>query len=213
MNYTKPSLPTTLLDTNDLQLLFENEDDLVELSISECLAVGIITKNASLGDSQIVKTDMSYVDMKSFEIDNCRIISANLASSKFHDSVWRTVSVEDSRMTGLQAQNSTFKNIEFLNSKIDLVNFRFTTMENITFDNCVMYDADFYGATLKNVSFIKCSISKINFSTAKIKNVDLSESKIEGLLGVESLRGVTINYDQMLQLAPYFAHEAGIKIK
>jgi hypothetical protein len=44
-------------------------------------------------------------------------------------------------------------------------------------------------------------------------NVDVSQSTIESINGIGSLRGVTMSHDQLMQLAPYFAVEAGIKIK
>ena len=51
------------------------------------------------------------------------------------------------------------------------------------------------------------------FVTAKMKKVDLSKSRIESVQGISSLKGASISYDQLMHLAPYFAAEAGIKIK
>ena len=82
----------------------------------------------------------------------------------------------------------------------------------MVFEDCVLDDVDFYGATLKNVEFINCTISKITFATAKMNNVNLSQSEIESIDGVASLKGATINHDQLMRLAPYFAAEAGIKV-
>lgn len=80
------------------------------------------------------------------------------------------------------------------------------------FEDCMLDDVDFYGATLKNVEFIGCTIHKITFDAAKMRNVDLSKSTIGKMQGIASLKGATISYDQLIQLAPYFAAEAGIKV-
>jgi uncharacterized protein YjbI with pentapeptide repeats len=110
-------------------------------------------------------------------------------------------------------QNSSFKNVQFTGCKLDIVNFRFTTMENIIFEECMLDDADFYGATLKAVTFRNCTISKITFAAAEMRAVDLSESTIQSIQGIDSLKGTTLSYDQLVQLAPYFAAELGITIK
>ncbi|MNL67363.1 hypothetical protein D3C87_1919370 [compost metagenome] len=81
------------------------------------------------------------------------------------------------------------------------------------FDGCVLNDVDFYEAQLKNVEFINCTISRITFANARMMHVDISGSDVEGVNGISSLRGVTISYEQLMQLAPSFAAEAGIKIK
>ena len=208
----QPTLSKELTHSDNLQIRYLHEDDASELSISESL-VGLTTKNVSLSNSLVTKTDFSTAVMFGFDIHNCQIVGSNFTGSKFEESNWRTVHISDSRCSGLQVQNSMFKNVTFAGSKLDLVNFRFVKMENVIFDNCILDDADFYGATLKNIDFVNCRITKINFGAAKIKNVDLSESTIEELQGVNSIRGITISYDQLIQLAPYFAAEAGIKIK
>lgn len=74
-------------------------------------------------------------------------------------------------------------------------------------------DADFNNATLKNVEFIGCTITGISFSSARMDNVDLSGSYIENVKGVRNLKGATIGDDQLIQLAPLLAAEAGLKIK
>ena len=74
-------------------------------------------------------------------------------------------------------------------------------------------DVDFLEAQLKDVRFSNCTINNITFAQARMKNVDLSESTCEGIKGVNSLKGATISHEQLIQLSPYFATEAGIRVK
>ena len=93
------------------------------------------------------------------------------------------------------------------------MNFRFSHLENVYFEDCAIDEVDFYEARLKNVEFVNCTINKVTFAKAKMVNVDISQSVVDGINGIGSLRGVTMGYDQLVQLAPAFASEAGIKIK
>ena len=208
----QPQLPNDLVHVTDLAALFEEEDDIAEIQSDGQSIVSMQTKSVSLKDSLLVKTDFSRSQMEKFDIANCIIKGGNLSASGFPDSSWRTVRIENSRCSGMQVQNSTLKNVRFSNSKLDIVNFRFAKLENVVFEDCVLDDADFYGATLRNVEFIGCTITKITFASAKLHNVDLSKSTIDSVQGVASIKGATISYEQLMQLAPYFAAEAGIKV-
>ncbi|MGH7218128.1 MAG: pentapeptide repeat-containing protein [Candidatus Microsaccharimonas sp.] len=191
---------------------FNNEEDITEKMIEDQIGTGVQTRGLSISECLIVKSDLSAMNMERFDIVNTEIKNTNLSGSQFPSSSWRTVQIEGCRCSGLQIQDSDLKNIRFAHSKLDIVNFRLSKVENVIFEDCVIGDVDFYNATLKNVEFINCTISKVTFTSAKMKNVDLSKSTIEAINGIASLKGATISYDQLMQLAPYFAAEAGIKI-
>ncbi len=212
MKILQPRLSNDLASVDDLTTLFTREDDIVEIQSEGQSVAGVQTKNASMRDSLMAKTDFSLAELEKFDVANCVIKGSNLSGCGFSDSSWRTVWVDNSRCSGMQIQDSTLKNIRFSNSKLEIVNFRFAKMENIVFEDCVLDDVDFYGATLKNVEFVNCTISKITFASAKLQNVDLSKSTIDSVQGIASIKGATISYDQLLQLAPYFATEAGVKV-
>lgn len=213
MNILAPTIPNDIQNIDNIVREFDEEEDVSSVVIDGQIATALETKSCSIRDSLITKTDFSYADMEKFDIANCIIKNTNLSASKFHDSGWRTVHIDGCRCSGLQLQNSSIKNVRITNSKLDLVNFRLATLESVIFEDCVLDDTDFYGANLKNVAFINCTIAKISFAGAKLRSVDLSQSSIESIQGLESIKGATISHDQLIQLAPYFAAEIGIKIK
>lgn len=213
MKLISPQIPPNLAATEDLLQLLDAEEDIDGALIEDQFATGAVTKGISISETSINKSDLSVMNMENFDAVNCEIKNTNLSGSKFPSSNWRAVTIDGSRCSGLELQDSVLKNIKFSNSKLDIVNFRQSKIEGMVFENCVLDDVDFYGASLKNVEFIGCTISKITFQSAKMINVDLSESTIEAIQGISSLKGATINYDQLTGLAPYFAAEAGIKIK
>lgn len=212
MKISHPQLPSDLTPVDDLAVLFAREEDVTEIQSEGQSIAGLRTKSASLRDSMLTKTDFSQAQMEKFDVANCVIKGSNLSGSGFPDSSWRTVLVDNSRCSGMQIQDSTLRAVRFSNSKLDIVNFRFAKLENVVFEDCMLDDADFYGATLKNVEFTGCTIAKITFATAKLQNVNLSKSTIDSVQGIASIKGATISYEQLMQLAPYFAAEAGIKI-
>ena len=213
MKLSRPSLPATLSSPDDTRMLFENEDTITGYKIEDIALTSDDLEATRLSESLFNKVDFTQTYVNRFDVADCEFTGCNFTASKFPESSWYRVFIDAARCSGLQLTNAVLKNVDFKNSKLEIVNFRFSRLENITFEGCVLNDVDFYEARLKNVEFINCTINKIIFTNARMLNVDISKSFVEALNGTSSLRGATISHDQLLQLAPSFAAEAGIKIK
>jgi uncharacterized protein YjbI with pentapeptide repeats len=213
MKMLHPSVNTELTKPNDIGKLFDEDGSISEVYVENETLANLKLKKLSISESLISKTDLSQMSLESLDILDCRFIGCNFTASKFPNSGWRIVLIDGARCSGMQVTNSILKNITFKKSKLELVNFRFSNLENVIFEDCILNDVDFYNAKLKNVEFINCMINNITFASAKMVNVDVSKSQIEDIKGMNSLKGITISYDQLMQMAPYFATEAGIKVK
>ncbi len=75
-----------------------------------------------------------------------------------------------------------------------------------------MAECDFYAATLSDVLFERCELQKARFSSARMKRVELRGCDINGLEGVEALRGVRMPWNDVLENAPLFAAALGLEI-
>lgn len=213
MKLLSPTLPAQREVIDDARTLFAADDAIREISLEYQALTGFASKSVTLTDSLVSKSDLSSMSCERFDVLNGEFKNVNFAASKLPNSSWHVVVISGARCSGLQVSNSAFKNVLFKDSKLDMVNFRFSKLENVRFEDCMMDDVDFYNAQLKNVEFVNCQINNITFASARMKSVDLSASHIELIKGANSLKGATISYDQLMQLAPYFAAEAGIKVK
>ena len=213
MQITPPSLPPLLTTVDNPSALFEDEDSIEGVDVRDSFVMTDQLQKTSISESLLSKIDFSQVNAHRFDISDCALKNCNFTASKFPDSSWHRVSIEGTRCSGLQVTNGTMKHVTFTNSKLEIVNFRFSRFENVRFEDCVLDDVDFYEARLKNIEFVNCTINKMTFANASIVNVDISKSTVDTVIGIRSLRGVTISYDQLMQFAPGFASEAGIKIK
>jgi len=213
MKLLQPTLPASLEPLGDIADFLSDDDTIAEVSVDSESFSGLKMKQLNINESLISKSDFSHIAIEHFDVLDAEFKGCNFTASKFPNSSWHVALIDGARCSGMMMSNSVFKNVTFKNSKLELVNFRFSRMENIVFEGCAIDDADFYNATLKNVEFINCTINSVTFASARLSNVDISKSQIEGIKGVNSLKGVTISYDQLMNLAPSLAAEAGIKIK
>ena len=213
MKLLQPTLPASLTTISDVTDFLRDDDTLSEASIDSESFTGLKLKQLHISESLLVKSDFSHIAIEHLDVLDVALKGCNFTASKFPNSSWHVALIDGARCSGTMMSNSVFKNVTFKNSKLELVNFRFSRFENIVFEGCTIDDADFYNATLKNVEFINCTINSVTFASARMSNVDISKSHIEGIKGVNSLKGVTISYDQLMQLAASLADEAGIKVK
>ncbi len=212
MKLLRPELPYELVATDDMASLIDQDESIKEAEIVDADAVGVLAKALAIDSSHIVRTDISQAKISGFSLSNSLIEDSTLIASQFANASWHVVEVKNSRCSGLQLHESLLKNVVFKNCKLDLTNFRFSSLTNVLFDSCVVTEMDFYNATLKDVSLVNCEIENVEFTGAKMKNVDLTESSIISFRGFSSLKGMSINNEQLISLAPYFAQELGITV-
>lgn len=213
MKIQKPILPKTLIQSDDIIEVLQDEDLISGYEINSITLTSDELDKTSISESLLEKVDLTQVETNRFDAVDCIFKSCNFTASRMPDSSWHRILIDSARLVGAQITNSTLRNVYIKNSKLELVNFRFSHFKNVVFEDCVMNDVDFYEGFLKNVEFNNCIINSITFANAKMINVDISKSSIEIITGVNNLRGTTINYDQLMQLAPSLANEAGIKVK
>jgi len=213
MTLLQPTLPASLTPIDDITDFLRDDDTVSEMLIDSESLAGLKLKQLHISESLITKSDFSHIAIEHLDVLDAEFKGCNFTASKLPSSSWHVALIDGTRCSGTMLPNSVFKNVTFKNSKLELVNFRFSRLEHIIFDGCTIDDADFYSATLKNVAFINCTMNSVTFASARMSNVDISKSQIEGIKGVNSLKGVTISYDQLMQLAASLADEAGIKVK
>jgi len=212
MKIIRPSLPQLLTTPDDVMELFNTEDLISGFHIEDTWPTSAELEKKSFSELRLTKVDFTQVTVTKFDVTDCDFKACNFTASKFPESSWHRVSIDGARCSGLQVTNGMLKNVDFKNCKLEMVNFRFSRLENVAFEDCVINDVDFYDAQLKNVEFVNCTINNVTFASARMMSVDISKSAVDGINGINSLRGVTMSYDQLMQLAPAFAVEAGIKI-
>lgn len=141
------------------------------------------------------------------ELGHCEL--ANLDATRA--SLIRVV-VEDSRATGLAFGEAALQDVVFRDCRIDLASFRFARLERVAFDGCVLREADFQEARCEAVAFQDCDLSGASFSGTSFADSEVCRCRLEGIRGIEGLRGVALEWDAILGLAPELAAALGIRL-
>jgi len=96
--------------------------------------------------------------------------------------------------------------------RVDFGGFRHAKLARVVFRDCRLEDADFAGARLIDVTFERCELHRASFANCRIERVELRGCSLAELVGVESLRGVRMPWNDILENAPLFAQGLGIQV-
>ncbi len=99
----------------------------------------------------------------------------------------------------------------FRDCRIDLATFAGTTFERATFDGCLLAQADFREALLRSVRFDGCDLTEADFAGVRIDRCELRGCTLDGLAGVERLRGAAMPWADIVGNAGLLAAALGIR--
>jgi uncharacterized protein YjbI with pentapeptide repeats len=85
-------------------------------------------------------------------------------------------------------------------------------MRRVRFEECVLTQTDFMEARLESVAFHGCELTDGDFRGAKLKRCELRRSALTGVQGVESLRGLAMEWPDIVELAGVWAGALGIEV-
>lgn len=191
---------------------FGNDRELENGTLEDFSWSGLAAHRASLHRVRITRADMISLDMRQGGFVDMQLEHGVLSGMIAVESLWRRVLVKSSRADGMVAYSSQFFDVQIQSTRMDQANLRSGRMRNVDFIGCSLREVDFAGASLRNVSFDDCDITGADFTGAKMKNVDLRHARFEFLNGFSGLRGALMTYQQVIQLAPILARQAGIII-
>lgn len=213
MNIIKPKLPTSaklkLITTDKLvshetyeSVRLENDDafglNFIKLGFDEATFQKVLFVGSKLDHISLMDTEFSRCDLSA-----AKCVEASVIRTRF----------VGGRMTGVDFSRSALKDVIFENCKLDMANFRFAKLTNVQFVDCMMYETDFQQAMLTDVEFVSSDLEKVEFGQCRLKNVDARTSQLYDTRGWQSLRGLTIDSTQLIQIAPELAAEFGISVK
>ena len=82
------------------------------------------------------------------------------------------------------------------------------------FEGCVLAEPDFGERELERVEFRDCVLKRVDFSGVRMTDVDLrTVAELDIARGVDRLAGAVISSAQLLELAPAFAAQIGVRVE
>ncbi|MGW1224201.1 pentapeptide repeat-containing protein [Streptomyces sp. NPDC001478] len=162
-------------------------------------------------------------------LEGCSLDRTELGRARFMDTVLtgvrgvgtdlsgaslRDVEVVDARLGGTQLHGAVLERVLFRGGKIDYLNLRKARLKDVVFEGCVLAEPDFGDAGLTRVEFRDCVLRRADFSAVRMEHVDLrTVAELDIARGVDRLAGAVISSLQLMELAPAFAAQIGVRVE
>ena len=153
------------------------------------------------------------LSMRRARLVDCLLSEVHGAGVDFSDSAWRDCRVSGGRLGALTLPGATWTAVRLRGIKLGFVNLAAARLEDVVFEECEIGGFDAQAARIRSLAFVRCTVQELNVADATLSKVDLSGAKLRTLVGVESLRGATIDRDQLVDLAPLLAAQLGIEVR
>ena len=140
------------------------------------------------------------------------IEGTDLANARFEESLWRRVGVRHGRLTGLSLAGCIVEDLAVEGCVANLLNVRFAQLTRVVFSGCPLTGIDLTTAKLTDVVFEDCDLTDAQFSQATCTRVRIDCCRLDGLRGVQSLKGATLAPLDLMALTLQLASALGITI-
>lgn len=136
----------------------------------------------------------------------------DLANARFDESGFQRTTFNGCRLTGVHLSGCTLENVRFTDCVLDLSTWRFARLKRVVLDGCALVGSDWTAVTATDALLENCDLTEGQFSQAKVKDLHLRRCRLDGLQGVGSLAGATIESDDLITLSHQLAAALGIRI-
>jgi|ERR1051326_4035908 uncharacterized protein YjbI with pentapeptide repeats len=158
------------------------------------------------------RATLARATMEQVRFVDCVVDNSDWANASATKSGMLRVEFHLSRLTGLHWIDGSVRDVTFRECRMDLATFRFTSFKDVEFVDCNLTRADFTRADLRGARFRGCDLSGAQFAEADCRGTRFTRCELVGLGSVTSLKGATINPDDLAALSRTLAAALGITI-
>ena len=123
------------------------------------------------------------------------------------------VEVHRSQLVGFVLDRGDVRDLRVVDSSLQLASFASATLRNVVFERVNLAEATFMHARLESVAFVDCRLQGADFRHVTLAGCLIRGSSLDGVLGVESLRGLRMPWPDVLASAAALAVALGIDVE
>ncbi len=177
--------------------------------------------------------NLSECDLTGSSFSECEFVALTLTATQFRGarfteiifttpfapsflaarSTWRDVLFDNPRIGSAEMFEADASALHIRGGKIDYLNLRNSRLTDVVIEDCNITDLDLGGCRGTRIALINCRIGALDLTRAALVDVDLRSSAFGAIIGLEGLRGTTIDDSQLSALAPLLAVHLGIRVE
>src|SRR6185437_4043621 len=124
----------------------------------------------------------------------------------------RRVQLRHCRLVGFSCALGELQDVRLIDCSLELASLASARLRNVSFERVNLAEASFIEAQLEAVEFVDCRLAGADFRGARIRASAIRGASLDGVLGVESLRGLRMPWGDVIASAGAMAAALGIAI-
>ncbi|MFP7231796.1 pentapeptide repeat-containing protein [Bacillus subtilis] len=147
----------------------------------------------------VVFIDVSF---RHIELTDVIFEKCDLSNADFSGAVVHRTSVKQSKMVGMNAAESTLRNVSFEECHGHFSSFSYSNMRQVRFDRCTLVQSEYSNMALQQTHFDACELEGASFFGTSLQNMDLSTCRFEQLhVSLDKLKGCKIAPEHAIAFA------------
>jgi uncharacterized protein YjbI with pentapeptide repeats len=146
------------------------------------------------------------------DVLDARIANADFSNQQLLGSSIRRVELHLCRLTGAELAEATWTDVTVTDCRLDLAGMRRAKLKRVVFRDCNLDEIDLSAARLQDVLFERCRLRAALLIGATSERLELVGCELEGLDGVDVLRGARMRWNDVVDNAALFARAVGIEL-
>jgi uncharacterized protein YjbI with pentapeptide repeats len=183
-----------------------------EVELVDTALPGIDARALGFMEARFERVDLSGAKLPNLFLSECELDRCDLSNAVAHAGSMRRVTCAGGRLTGMRWTSGEVRDTKFADCRADLASFERTGLSSVVFEDCNLRDADFRAARMEAVAFRRCDLTGADISGARLGGCSMEGCQIDGLTGVDRLRGVAMPWPDILAAAGVFAGEIGVRL-
>lgn len=156
-------------------------------------------------------------NMERLDLTGTTLLDVDMTDVRAAEFIARDTSIRRLRIRGgrigtLDLSEARIAELELRDLRIDYLTLGSAKGDDILIVDCTIRAVDVPAATLKRVRFENCRTEEFDPRGFRATDVDLRGLDVAHILDIGGLRGTTLDYRQVVDLAPTLATAAGIHV-
>lgn len=174
---------------------------------------GLSVSRLRIEESELDGVAIEAGDLDGLLLSDVVLRDCDLSNVHSHEGSIRRTVIRGSRLVGFTVTEGRLQDLHALDTTMAYGSLAHCELKRVVFERVVLREASFLGARLQSVAFVACELAGADFRGASLGACTMRGSSLEGVIGVESLRGLQMPWSDVVGSAGALAAALGITVE
>jgi uncharacterized protein YjbI with pentapeptide repeats len=192
--------------------------DLRELALSEALVERgneepIAAQRLSIEESRVDGLTLAAGRVAELRVRDAVLEDCDLSNVIAGSGELRRVQLANPRLVGLALGEGVIEDTRLVGGTLRLGSLAGATLRRVAFEDVDLREASLAEARLRSVSFERCALSGLDLRGARLEHCAIRGASLDGVIGIESLRGLSMPWNDLVASTGALAAALGIEVE